>query len=208
MIKNSVKEAIEAIQTLSSKSSLDFLESLSEMIAQTYAFGGKLLIAGNGGSLCDAMHFAEELTGFFRAPRPALPAIALADPGHMSCVANDLSFDAVFARGIEAHGKREDLFIALSTSGQSNNLVLALLKAKELGLKTAAFLGRGGGKTKGIADLEWIVPHFGHSDRIQEVHMAAIHIVIEKVEWRVIKELGQIENLDERDGAKDRILHH
>ena len=208
MIKNSAKEAIQAIQTLSSESSLDFLERLSEMIAQTYALGGKLLIAGNGGSLCDAMHFAEELTGFFRAPRCALPAIALADPGHMSCVANDLSFDAVFARGIEAHGKREDLFIALSTSGQSNNLVLALLKAKKLGLKTAAFLGRGGGKTKGIADLEWIVPHFGHSDRIQEVHMAAIHIVIEQVESRVIKESGQIENLDRRDEAKDRILHH
>ncbi|MCB1067577.1 MAG: SIS domain-containing protein, partial [Simkania sp.] len=107
-IKKSVKEAIQAIQTLASEEGLEFLEKLSWMIIDTYRQGGKLLIAGNGGSLCDAMHFAEEMTGFFRAKRQALPAIALSDPGHMSCVAKDLSFDDVFARGVQKHGKKGD----------------------------------------------------------------------------------------------------
>lgn len=192
-IKKSVKEAIQAIQTLASEEGLEFLEKLSWMIIDTYRQGGKLLIAGNGGSLCDAMHFAEEMTGFFRAKRQALPAIALADPGHMSCVANDLSYDDVFARGVEAHGKQGDTFIALTTSGNSENLFRAVESSKKKGLKTVAFLGKTGGKMKGLCDLEWIVSGFKYSDRIQEAHMAAIHIVIEMVEAELMQHAEEID---------------
>ena len=181
-IEHAVDEAIRAIVLLKEKKSMSFIESASQLIAECFTNGGKLLIAGNGGSLCDAMHFAEELTGQFRYPRKALPAIALSDPGHLSCTANDMGFDFVFARAVEALAKPEDLFIALTTSGNSTNLLKAMLTAQEKDLKTIAFLGKTGGKLKGVADLEWIVSGFEFSDRIQEAHMTAIHIIIEQVE--------------------------
>lgn len=181
-IEYAVDEAIRAIVLLKEKKSMSFIENASQLIAECFTKGGKLLIAGNGGSLCDAMHFAEELTGQFRYPRKALPAIALSDPGHLSCAANDMGFDFVFARAVEALAKPEDLFIALTTSGNSTNLLKAMLTAQEKDLKTIAFLGKTGGKLKGVADLEWIVSGFEFSDRIQEAHMTAIHIIIEQVE--------------------------
>jgi len=181
-ILQSVDDAIRAASLLKTAEGLKFIERAAEQIAQCFKSGHKILIAGNGGSLCDAMHFAEELTGQFRSKRPALPAIALADPGHMSCVANDMGFDSVFSRGIEALGQPGDIFIALTTSGNSNNLITALNQAKERGLYTISFLGKTGGKMKGLSDLEWIVSGFSFSDRVQEAHMAAIHIIIEMVE--------------------------
>ena len=181
-ILQSVEDAIRAAEMLKAPESLHFIESAATQIAQCFQNGRKILIAGNGGSLCDAMHFAEELTGQFRNKRPALPAIALADPGHMSCVANDMGFDSVFARSIEALGQPGDLFIALTTSGNSANLIAAAQIAKDKGLFTIAFLGKTGGKMRGLCDLEWIVSGFPYSDRIQEAHMAAIHITIEMVE--------------------------
>ena len=122
------------------------------------------------------------MTGFFRHHRRALPAIALSDPGHLTCVGNDIGFDQIFARGVEAYGKRGDLFVGLTTSGNSPNIVLAFEKAQAMGLMTMALLGKGGGKLKGLADLELIIEGFETSDRIQEAHMAAIHIIIELVE--------------------------
>jgi D-sedoheptulose 7-phosphate isomerase len=181
-ILQSVHDAIRAAQWLKAPQSLAFIAQAAEKIALCFQTGHKILIAGNGGSLCDAMHFAEELTGQFRQRRPALPAIALADPSHMSCVGNDMGFEAIFARGVEAFGRTGDLFIALTTSGNSQNLLAAVRQAKEQGLGTLAFLGKTGGAMKGLCDLEWIVPGFAHSDRIQEAHMAAIHIIIEMVE--------------------------
>jgi D-sedoheptulose 7-phosphate isomerase len=181
----SVNQAIEAVRSLSSQASLTFIESAAEAIGECFERGGKLLIAGNGGSLCDAAHFAEELTGFFRAPRKALPALCLSDPGHMSCVGNDLGFDFVFSRGVEAFGAPQDIFIGLTTSGNSPNIVNAFAVAKKKGLKTIAFLGKGGGKLKGVADIELVIEGFKTSDRIQEAHMAAIHILIELVEERL-----------------------
>lgn len=182
LIVQSVDDAIRAASVLKAPHSLQFIRRASELIADCFKSSHKLLIAGNGGSLCDAMHFAEEFTGQFRKKRPALPAIALSDAGHMSCVANDFGYEEVFARGVEALGAPSDLFIALSTSGNSNNLLKALIQAKEQRLTTIAFLGKTGGKMKGLADLEWIVEGFPFSDRIQEAHMAAIHIIIEMVE--------------------------
>ena len=181
-ILKSVDEAIRAASALKEPQALHFIATAAEWISNCFRNKGKLLIAGNGGSLCDAMHFAEELTGQFRKSRPALPAIALADPGHLTCVANDIGFESVFSRGVEALGQPGDVFVAMTTSGNSPNLDLAVKTAQQKGLKTIAFLGKTGGKMKGLADLEWIVSGFPFSDRIQEAHMAAIHIVIEQVE--------------------------
>lgn len=179
---HAIEEAIRAVELLRTDRAIAFIEEAAQLLAACFEQGGKLLIAGNGGSLCDAMHFAEELTGVFRAKRRALPAIALACPGHLSCTANDLGFEEVFARGVEAYGQSGDILVVLSTSGNSANLVRALPLARERGLKVIAFLGKTGGRLKGEADLEWLVGGFAHSDRIQEAHMAAIHILIERVE--------------------------
>lgn len=189
VILHSVKEAVRAAQVLQQPESLTFLHSAADQIAACYQAGNKLLIAGNGGSLCDAAHFAEELTGQFRVKRKALGAIALSDPGHLTCVGNDMGFEFVFSRGVEALGKPGDIFIALSTSGNSMNLVHALETAKQYGLQTIAFLGKTGGKMRGIADLEWIISGFPFSDRVQEVHMAGIHIIIEAVESRLFAQI-------------------
>lgn len=181
-ILHAVEDGMDAVRQLMAEENLDFIERSSELIASCFKQKKKVLIAGNGGSLCDASHFAEELTGFFRKKRRALPAIALSEPGHLTCVGNDLGFDYVFSRAIEAYGEEGDLFIGLTTSGNSMNLVNAFEQAKEMGLKRIAFLGKGGGKLKGKADLELLIEGFSTSDRIQEAHMTAIHIIIEGVE--------------------------
>ncbi|MCF7852937.1 MAG: SIS domain-containing protein [Simkaniaceae bacterium] len=185
-ILKSVEDAIRAAKLLKSDEAILFIEQVAEAIAVAYANRGKLLIAGNGGSLCDAMHFAEELTGYFRKKRRAFPAIALCDPAHMSCVANDSDFESVFARSVEAYGQEGDILVVLSTSGNSANIVHAVEMAKRLGLLTVAFLGKSGGQLKDQCDYEWVVSGFDYSDRIQEAHMAAIHIIIEMVERRLI----------------------
>jgi D-sedoheptulose 7-phosphate isomerase len=181
-IEAAVAQAVEAASRLQEPEALTFIESVAEAIADCYKRDGKLILAGNGGSLCDAMHFAEEMTGYFRHKRPALPAIVLSEPGHITCVGNDEGFDAIFARGVEAHGKPGDLLIVLTTSGNSPNLVAAVDRALEMGLTTIAFLGKGGGRLRGRCDFEWSVDGFTYSDRVQEAHMAAIHIIIEQVE--------------------------
>lgn len=186
-IISSVNESVQAIETLLLPESLSFIKEASQMIADTFKRGGKIIIAGNGGSLCDANHFAEELTGFYRKFRKALPAIALSESGHITCVGNDIGFEWIFARGVEAYGQEGDVFIAMTTSGNSLNLIRAVEAAQSKNLKTIAFLGKEGGKLKGLCDLELIIKGFAFSDRIQEAHMAAIHIIIEMIE----KELFQ-----------------
>lgn len=185
-IIESVQASISAVQALAEPSSISFIDAFSDMIATCYQEGGKLIIAGNGGSLCDAMHFAEELTGFFREERQALPAIALSEPGHLTCVGNDAGFEWVFSRGVEAYGKPGDIFVGLTTSGNSPNIINAFTTAKDRGLRTVSFLGKGGGKLKDVADLELCIDGFPTSDRIQEAHMAAIHITIEMVEEKLL----------------------
>ena len=184
-IRDSVEEAIRAVSFLREERSIRFIERAVLCLSICLQKGGKILVAGNGGSLCDAMHFAEELTGLYREKRPALAAIALSDPGHMSCVANDLGYQYVFSRAIEALGKKGDVFIAMTTSGNSQNLVEAVRAAKQQGLYTIAFLGKTGGQLLSQCDLELVVSGFPYSDRIQEAHMAAIHILIELVEKKV-----------------------
>lgn len=181
----SVTDIILAANQLKLQQNLVFMENAAIMIADCFESGNKVLIAGNGGSLCDASHFAEELTGFFRTHRRPLPAISLSEPGHITCVSNDLGFEWIFSRCVEAYGKEGDIFIGLTTSGNSPNILRAMESAKEKKLKTIAFLGKDGGKLKGFADLEMIVNDFKTSDRIQEVHMAAIHVIIELIEHRL-----------------------
>ncbi len=188
-IQQSVEQACLASAFLRKTESLAFLEAFSRAMVAIYREDKKILVAGNGGSLCDAMHFAEELSGQFRTKRKALSAIALGDPGHLTCVANDMGFSEVFARGVEAHGRRGDLLVVLTTSGRSLNLIRAVEEAKRQEMRTVAFLGKGGGGLKGQCDLEWIVDGFIHSDRIQEAHMTAIHIAIEFLEKLLFHEL-------------------
>lgn len=184
-IKLSVMQAIEAAKRLAKDDALQFIEDVAKAIVHCFQNEGKLLIAGNGGSLCDAAHFAEELTGFFRKKRKPLPAIALSEPGHMSAVSNDHGFQYVFSRYVESLGQKNDLLIVLTTSGNSQNLIEAVEAAEKKQLKTIAFLGKEGGQLKGRCNYEWIVKGFQTSDRIQEAHMAAIHILIEMVERKL-----------------------
>ena len=156
-------------------------EKIAEELSEIFTNGNKVLICGNGGSNCDALHFAEEFTGRFRKERRALPAIAISDSSHITCVGNDYGFDYIFSKGVEAYGKEGDMFIGISTSGNSGNVIKAVEKAKELGMKTVALLGKDGGKLKGMCNYEFIIPG-ETSDRIQEIHMMILHIIIEGVE--------------------------
>ncbi len=163
---------------------LSTTESASDLLAQAFQEGKKVLICGNGGSACDGLHFAEELTGRYRQNRPALPAISLTDPGHLTCVANDFGFAEVFARSIEALGQPGDVLIVLSTSGNSPNILRAIEAATTKHLKVLALLGKDGGRCHGKASLEWIVPGTT-TDRIQELHMLILHILVEGIERRL-----------------------
>lgn len=182
LLKKSAQDAEAAVSFLASEQALLFMDEVARLLATTFQSSNKVIIAGNGGSLCDASHFAEELTGCYRKRRKALPVIVLSEPGHITCVGNDFGFDQVFARGVEAFGAKGDVFIALSTSGNSKNILLAVDEAKKKGLFVVSFLGKGGGALLGKADCELVVPSFSTSDRIQEAHMAALHIIIELVE--------------------------
>jgi len=159
-----------------------FVHDFTTLLTECFQNRGKLLVCGNGGSLCDAMHIAEEFTGQFRKKRKALPALALSDASHITCVANDMGFDQVFSRSVEAFGEKNDILLVLSTSGNSLNVVNAAKMAREKGLKVVNLLGKGGGLLKGLGDLEFIVEGFKYSDRIQEIHMTLMHIVIEACE--------------------------
>lgn len=156
-------------------------EKVAEALAEVFNNGNKVLICGNGGSNCDALHFAEEFTGRFRGDRKALPAIAISESSHITCVGNDYGFDYVFSRGVEAYGKSGDMFIGISTSGNSGNVIKAVEAAKKIGMKTCVLLGKDGGKLKGMCDYEFIIPG-KTSDRVQEIHMMILHIIIEGVE--------------------------
>ncbi|ERT69559.1 MAG: D-sedoheptulose 7-phosphate isomerase [Cetobacterium somerae] len=171
LLENFIKEEAEKKET----------EKVAKDLANIFQLGNKVLICGNGGSNCDALHFAEEFTGRFRKDRRALPAISLSDSSHITCVGNDYGFDYIFSRGVEAYGKEGDMFIGISTSGNSANVIKAVETAKKMGLKTCVLLGKDGGKLKGMCDYEFIIPG-NTSDRIQEIHMMILHIIIEGVE--------------------------
>jgi len=177
-----IQELEQASQVLSAflndNQQLANTELAGETIAKSIQHGGKVISCGNGGSHCDAMHFAEELTGKFREERKPLPAITIADSGYLTCTANDYGFEHVFSRYLEALGNSGDVLLAISTSGNSINVINAATTARERGMKVIALTGNDGGKLSKIADIEIRVPYNGYADRIQEVHIKIIHILI------------------------------
>lgn len=162
------------------------IAAAAELMAASLKNGSKILTCGNGGSLCDAQHFAEELSGRYRQNRRALAAIALTEASHMTCVANDFGFEFVFSRFVEALGRPGDVLLAISTSGNSPNILRAAEAAKEMGMQVVSLTGKDGGQLAGISDVEIRAPHFGYADRIQEIHIKAIHIMIMLIEKLVI----------------------
>lgn len=189
MIADNFIEAAEVLKNFSTEDNFSRIQKGADLMIEAIKSGKKIISAGNGGSMCDAMHFAEELTGRYRKDRPAIGAISISDPSHASCVGNDYGFDFVFSRFIEGVGQERDIFLGISTSGNSKNIILALEAAKKKGLKTIILTGKDGGKLKGMADIEIVVPHFGFADRIQEIHIKIIHTFIQLIEKGLYPEL-------------------
>jgi D-sedoheptulose 7-phosphate isomerase len=161
------------------------IEAAGALLADTFAAGGKVYACGNGGSMCDAMHFAEELTGRFRDNRPGYAALAISDPGHLSCVGNDYGYEQVFARYVAAHARAGDVLLAITTSGTSKNVVAAAQTARERGVKVIALTGRDATPIATLADIAIVTPGGKYADRVQELHIKVIHILIELVERRL-----------------------
>ena len=185
-IREELEEALDVLRKFTADdSSIAAIEKAAELMANAIRNGGKVLSAGNGGSHCDAMHFAEELTGRYREDRPAYGAIAISDPSHLSCVSNDYGYKYVFSRYLEGVGREGDVFLGISTSGNSENIITAVETARKKGIKTVVLTGKDGGKLAGLADVEIRVPHFGFADRIQEVHIKVIHILIHAIEVKL-----------------------
>ncbi|MFN8888315.1 MAG: D-sedoheptulose 7-phosphate isomerase [Cyclobacteriaceae bacterium] len=183
IISAELQQAAEVLQKfISDPANLQQIEKASNAIAESIRQGGKVISCGNGGSHCDAMHFAEELTGKYREPRKAIPAICISDPSHISCVSNDYGYEFVFSRYLEALGNKGDVLLGISTSGNSPNIIRAAETAREKGMKVIILSGKDGGKLAPLADIELRVPHFGYADRIQEVHIKIIHILMLLIE--------------------------
>lgn len=189
IISQELKEAQTVLDNfLSDPEQIEKIEKAAGLMADAIIHNGKILSCGNGGSHCDAMHFAEELTGRYRDNRRALPAIAISDVSHLSCVSNDFGYEYVFSRYIEALGQPGDVLLGLSTSGNSANIIRAAEAAKAKGMKIIIMSGKDGGKLAGVADIEIRVPHFGYADRIQEIHIKVIHIFMLLIEKMVLRD--------------------
>lgn len=183
LIMHSLLEAQEALELFVNDSeSVESIETAALLMAGCLKSGGKILSCGNGGSLCDATHFAEELTGRYRADRRPYPAMAVNDPAYLTCTANDFEFGSVFARSVEAFGREGDVLLAISTSGNSSNVVRAAEAAASIGMKVIGLTAKGDTKLKSISDVCICAPRTAHSDRIQEIHIKVIHILIEAIE--------------------------
>ncbi len=177
---NESKSVLEKfIQNTENISAIEFAANL---MINSIKSGGKIISCGNGGSMADAMHFAEELSGRYRENRNPIAAVSISDVSHISCVSNDFGYAQVFSRYIDALGKSEDVLLAISTSGNSENVILAALKAREKGMKVVALTGKDGGKLSSTCDVEIRVEHWGYADRIQEIHIKVIHILIMLIE--------------------------
>ncbi|CAG8998199.1 MAG: Phosphoheptose isomerase [Candidatus Celerinatantimonas neptuna] len=186
LIVSELKQAADVLDKfIADSANIQSIENAAKLITTSFKNGGKVISCGNGGSHCDAMHFAEELTGRYRDNRPAYPAIAISDPSHISCVGNDYGFNDIFSRYIEGLGKSGDVLLGISTSGNSANILKAIECAHKQGMKVIILTGKDAGKMAGMADCEICVKHFGYADRIQEIHIKVIHILIQLIELQM-----------------------
>lgn len=183
LIKNNLLEAKQLLDHfLNDNKNLENIAQAGDLLVKTFQQGGTAFSCGNGGSMCDAIHFAEELTGKFREERNPIAAIAISDAAYLSCVGNDYGYDEVFARFVSGVAKKGDVLLAISTSGNSNNVIKAAEAAKNKGVFVIGLTGKDGGKLANLCDVEIRVPHFGFADRTQEIHIKIIHSLIHYVE--------------------------
>ncbi|MFM7638688.1 MAG: D-sedoheptulose 7-phosphate isomerase [Bacteroidota bacterium] len=177
------QEALQTLQRfLEDETQMNHIDRAATAMIEAIQQGGKIMSCGNGGSHCDAMHFAEELTGRYRDNRPAIAAIAISDVSHISCVGNDYGYDQIFSRYIEAVGRKGDVLLAISSSGNSANVIKAIETAKAKGITVVGLTGKDGGKMAGLVDIEIRAPHSTYADRAQEIHIKVIHSLIDSIE--------------------------
>jgi len=169
-------------QFLSDDNTMERILMAAQIMIDAVNHEGKIMSCGNGGSLCDAMHFAEEMTGRYRENRRALPAISLGDASHISCVSNDYGYQHVFERMVDALGTKNDVLLAISTSGNSQNVILAIQAARRKGMKIVGLTGKDGGQIANLVDVEIRAPHSVYADRAQEIHIKVIHALIDAIE--------------------------
>lgn len=188
IIRTELNEAAETLNKfISDPANIESIQRAAVLLADSFKAGGKVISCGNGGSHCDAMHFAEELTGRYRENRSGYPAIAISDVSHISCVGNDFGYEYIFSRYLEAVGQKGDVLLGISTSGNSGNVIKAIEAARAKGMKVITLTGKDGGKMAGSADVEIRIPHFGFADRVQEIHIKVIHILILLIEKEMAK---------------------
>jgi D-sedoheptulose 7-phosphate isomerase len=179
------KDILEAF--LEDERNAGLIKQAGDIMAEALRGGMKIISCGNGGSMCDAMHFAEELTGRFREDRPAIAALAISDPAHITCTANDFGFEYIFSRYVEAVGKPGDVLLAISTSGHSANVLRAAEAAAKKGMHLVGLTGKDGGKLSGLCDVEIRAPRTEYGDRAQEIHALVIHCLIAHIERNMSK---------------------
>lgn len=185
-IREDFEEARKLLdQFIDDRAALESVAIAAGLCAEAILRGGKIISCGNGGSMADAMHFAEELSGRFRDDRKSMAAIAISDPAYLTCAANDYGYDKVFSRFISGSGKQGDVLLAISTSGNSANILEAVKVASGQGMKVIGLSGKDGGKLKALCDVCIVVPHRGYADRIQEIHIKIIHAMIRCIETEV-----------------------
>ena len=182
-VKNNLLEAQQVLNDfISDENNYRKIEEAGKIFVQAINSENKIISCGNGGSMCDAMHFAEEMTGRFRENRKPLAAVSISDPSHITCVANDFGFDFIFSRYVESVGKIGDVLLAISTSGNSKNILEAIAAARKNEMKVIGLTGKGGGAMKDLCDVEIRAPFSKYSDRAQEIHIKVIHSLINFVE--------------------------
>lgn len=184
-IADHFNEALEILQKFNTESNHQLIQEAGNLMVSAIRNGGKIVSCGNGGSMCDAMHFAEELTGRYRDDRKAIPALSISDPSHISCVGNDYGYEFIFSRYLEALGNNGDVLLAISTSGNSKNVLRAVETAKAKGMKIVGLTGKDGGKMAGLCDVEIRAPHAEYADRAQEIHIKVIHTLIDFIEHQL-----------------------
>lgn len=204
-IKENFRQAKEILEAfISNPQAWEKIENAGQLMVHALENKNKIISCGNGGSMCDAMHFAEELTGRFQNDRIPLPALAICDPSHITCVANDFGFDYIFSRMVEALGQPGDILLAISTSGNSLNVINAIESARKKEMKVIGLTGKSGGKMAAICDVEIHVPYNGYSDRAQEIHIKVIHSLVHYIELAMQEKISKAETLNNKKyAAKD-----